>query len=575
MPTNQNRIEITDNRLLSKEDMKDNFLEYIEDLTDETVAAFLQGKSGVFESTEITLQEDSTTEDFELFDLTTPKRVAVATGKVITLYGSLVGETSEIVFENTLGANYEVGIRWNQRADQASINPKRGYPEYRSKKDVFGEVGAPDTVTDLGTSIRLWINGLTDPTGSHTFAGRTARAWLDTPVSGDDSVAFYEGTIAYDGGTGENYLAIPYSGGSGPLGQDTSASAPSTTASDYRVHVLGPSIRKGTNTAIKTDADNYVFLGSITGAGVGSSATYSMVGQVKVFLITLDNAYDGQGSGAGNEINVDVANKPVTLNSFQTSPSIRPNQKNILDVYDPDDALQIRFEQYGRIATTPRFSDEFMYPQSKWTSAATTPDQYVATEGGTGVVRMLDNTHAVWQNVKGAVRIVSPDALATNSRLQGAEFSCYTRRPRFFSRFAIKGVEATYTAYIGISDAWDTAGALDGPFIGFRIINGAVVGHYKAEAGTTASTATLATLADDTILQGWFVCTDNVTAEFWVTGMTTPVSLTLQDDLDADPTYWALSLGGRVESEVGSANDHELVVDFWEIQLDGDVRAAV
>lgn len=576
MPTGSNKIAITQNRLLSREDLADNFLGYMEGSVDETVAAMLQGNSGVFESAEIAIQEGATGEDyFEFYNLGTsgspaPKKVATANGKVVTLNPELAQETDEISFENALGANYEVGIRWNERDDQVQLNPSRGYPEYRSKLQVFGEVGAPDSVTDGSTYIRLFIDGLTDPLGTHSFAGRKAIAWLATPVSGDQATAFYEGTIVYDG-VSSNYLQIPYSGGNGPLGQDTSATAPSTTASDYRVHVKGPSVLKGTNTVIKTDKENYAYIGSITGAGTGVSATYSMVGQKKVFLVTLDNAYDGGGSGAGNEIDVDVAQKPVTFNSFQTSSDIRPDQKKVIEVRDPRDKIQICYEQYGRIATTPRFFDDFCYNYSSW-NAGTIPAEYKRTAGsGASNVSMMTPADSAYRQVFGCVNVVSEDSAATHSRIEGMTAHLYQQRPQFYARIGIDGSEATYTGYFGLAQDWS---AFTGPILGFRVVNTTLVGYYKSAAAATTVTATLATLTDDSFVQCYAVATDNVTVQFWVTGMTTPVSMIIGDDLDDVGINWALTLGARVESEVGSANDHEILIDAWEVGLVDRLRSA-
>ena len=577
MPTGSNKIAITQNRLLSREDLADNFLGYMEESVDETVAAMLQGNSGVFESAEIALQEGATGADyFEFYNLGTsgspaPKKVATANGKVVTLNPELAQETDEISFENALGANYEVGIRWNERDDQVQLNPSRGYPEYRSKLQVFGEVGAPDSVTDGSTYIRLWIDGLTDPLGSHTFAGRKAIAWLATPVSGDQATAFYEGTIAYDGVNG-NYLQIPYSGGNGPLGQDTSASAPSTTASDYRVHVKGPSVRKGTNTVIKTDKENYAFIGSITGAGTGVSATYSMVGQKKVFLVTLDNAYDGGGSGAGNEIDVDVAQKPVTFNSFQASSDIRPDQKKVIEVRDPRDKIQICYEQYGRIATTPRFSDEFVFLESKWTGAASSPDAYVANESTAGArVRSLPSAHSVFPKMFGACQVLSESNASSRSYIQGGRFDVYQQRPYMYFRLSFKGMETDYGMRIGIANTWST---LAGPFLGFRIIDTDLIGEYKPNIGGVTNTAVLATPVADTVYDCYIVCTSNTLAQFWVTGMTTPVTMTLGDNLDDAGVNWLVALGCESENAVGTSNDHEVIIDHWEVGLVDRIRSA-
>ena len=204
-----------------------------------------------------------------------------------------------------------------------------------------------------------------------------------------------------------------------PLGQDTSASAPSTTASDYRVHVKGPSVRKGTNTVIKTDKENYAFIGSITGAGTGVSATYSMVGQRKSSLLPFDNAYDGGVAVQGMD-RCRCGPKACNVQQFSGIERYSTWPEESYWGPDPRDKIQICYEQYGRIATTPRFSDEFVFLESKWTGAASSPDAYVANESTAGArVRSLPSAHSVFPKMFGACQVLSESNASSRSYIQG------------------------------------------------------------------------------------------------------------------------------------------------------------
>jgi hypothetical protein len=301
MATGDRKVNIFINRLLSKTALKEQFFDYLSDKLDDTIAAFFQGQSGVLDQDTIGLAADGA-DHFKL-DLTNADTVAVGTGEVITIPDAT--DVSKLIpFENAAAIPYYVGVRYAEVPWQiVDVNPKYGNPEYPSLADSLGEVGAPDAVTDTpGVKIALRIDGITEVGVDHK--GRTVKVWMVDPQSGVAGTAFFSGTSYFSGGN--NYVDIPYSGGNGPLGQDTSSDPPSTTPGDYRVFIEGVTWRRNTN--LSTDS-NYAFIGIVNGAALGPGnppTSFVITGQNSIFLFNLDKAYDGAGAGLGRKITLDA-----------------------------------------------------------------------------------------------------------------------------------------------------------------------------------------------------------------------------------------------------------------------------
>jgi hypothetical protein len=302
MPTGDKQVNLFLNRLLDKTALKEQFLEFLSKKIDDGILSMTAGDSGTLDSDKVSLTA-SAVDTFDL-DMSNARRLAVGGGQVITLptnANRIVGEHLQISFENTTGQPYEVGVRYQSVKDGIAINGRTGQFEYPSQLETIGELGSPSgAVNDPGVKLTLKVDGLTQASIDHS--GRLVRVYMTVPVSGVESIAYYDGVIAWVGG--ENVIEIPYSGGDGPLGQDTSVYPPSTTIADYQVHVKGASWKRGAATIL---GDNdYAFIGVITGNGPAATPiSFNINSQVSVFLITLQKAYDGIGSGAGRRIQAD------------------------------------------------------------------------------------------------------------------------------------------------------------------------------------------------------------------------------------------------------------------------------
>lgn len=301
MATGDRKINIHINRLLSKTDLREYFLDYLSRKVDETIASFFIGSQGTLDDEKIGLAADGA-DRFKL-DMSDANRVGVQDGQFITIPDE--NDVSKFIkFENAAGVWYHVGMRYNEVPwNQVQINPKYGTPEYPTLMDSCGDLDAPtQIVNSSGVKIAIRLDSITEVGVDHS--GRNVKCWLSVPVSGIVAQAFYEGVSYYSGGY--NWVDIPYTGSDGPLGQDTASGPPSTTPGDYRVWIKGVSWRR--NYDLSANAD-YWYAGRLQGVGAGGTPTvFDITSQALLFLITLDRAYDGPPPypGFGRVINVDA-----------------------------------------------------------------------------------------------------------------------------------------------------------------------------------------------------------------------------------------------------------------------------
>ena len=168
---------------------------------------------------------------------------------------SAAAEWTSVPFANVGATPYYVGARACRVPSRATANTIDGDPIYDREDEAIGEVGNPDSVVQVGNTLVLTLTTLVAP-GWTAGGTRPVVVWLDGQPVTSSGEAIYEGTASYTGGAVK--VTVPHL-----LGQTT----PSTTAADYKVAVLGPTIRTATMAADPA----YVYLGSCT-SGVWSSA---------------------------------------------------------------------------------------------------------------------------------------------------------------------------------------------------------------------------------------------------------------------------------------------------------------
>lgn len=178
------------------------------------------------------------------------------------------------------GATFHVGLEQPSQSlngqdlggveSGVEVNPRTGEYEYSSYKQMIGRLREPDSVVDNGGTLTLTVDSLGSASWDHS--GRKVRVWLKSkllggpgPVSPAESVAIQELTVAYV--SGHNVVTTV-----DLMGQ----TSPSTTASDYQVMLMGPTVTKATEEELKYEA-GVVFLSAITSVALGNFIGYGEI----------------------------------------------------------------------------------------------------------------------------------------------------------------------------------------------------------------------------------------------------------------------------------------------------------
>lgn len=286
MTTGDKWVNLAMKRFLSANRLKANFLEYLQNGVFETLSVMLP-EQGLF-TFPVTVSGNGLTGTVSV----TPDPIVGTDGEghVLSLIGS--DRTANVPFPNENGQRFWLGLKWCVAPENVYSNPRTGVPEYDLWREEVGECGAPDSVVDQTSNIKLVVDSLF--ANGVDFSGRTVTVWLVNPLSADETVAFEDCTVQYDGGSGENYIETL-----GLLGQTTV----SVVASNYQVACFGMTIVKS---ALNPFASDYTVLGWVEGGVIGTLPT-SQDGQKDLSgggNHTLQKAYDGAGTGAGRSITI-------------------------------------------------------------------------------------------------------------------------------------------------------------------------------------------------------------------------------------------------------------------------------
>jgi len=244
---------LVNKKILPLDQIKDGFLDYLRNRELE-IHERLWNDDGSFDT--LTLLTSPVNDQLSVSPLT-PWAGASGNGYTLEDDGTSVYLLG-VPFENTLGVLYHVGIHAVQVPDGVETNPRTGLVQYVQYKEEIGNVGNPDSVTDLGLTIRLVVDSITESGVSH--AGRVVRVCLVNPLSDDPVVAFEECTVAWV--AGQNVITT-----TGLLGQ--TVGSVSVILADYYVHEKGPTIQRFTSGDLRT-VDGTLFLAAVTGSGPGA-----------------------------------------------------------------------------------------------------------------------------------------------------------------------------------------------------------------------------------------------------------------------------------------------------------------
>ena len=246
MSTNDKKVNIFLKKFLPRDQFADNFLEYL--LTQSRdILATLYPDEGVFYGGGL---GGSGADEFTVG---TPMKATDGVGHMMDLDPLYAA----VKFENSLGIPYHVGLRYQDMPRDTEINVRTGAIEYTFFEEAIGEKADPTAVVDNGTTITFNVDSITEVGVSN--AGRTVRAWMKNALGQAD--AFFEGVVYFSGGSNKVDTTHLF-------GQ--TAGLVSTNPADYEVMLMGPTVKRNTN--LSADP-NYVYLGTVEGAGAGNTPT--------------------------------------------------------------------------------------------------------------------------------------------------------------------------------------------------------------------------------------------------------------------------------------------------------------
>lgn len=296
MSTGAKKVRIFLKKFLSQQHITDNFLDYLEDLIQENTRN-VWNKSGVFLPTATTTNLLSSSAP-DSFDIVAPLNGVDGLGNHVNLD---VATATQVPFENASGIDYYVGLRSSIIFDDTEVNVRTGLIEYSFFKQSIGELGEPDQVIDDGDgTMTITVDNVCEAGVSHQ--GRKCRVWLKQAES--ELEAFEEATVFFVGG--QNIIETTTS-----LGQDVSNI--STTASDYQVFLIGPTVRRNIDLSLDP---NIIYLGKVRGAGSGVQPTIFNADKVNPLfhLDGMQQVIDSQFAflTGGGEITWDLTSETLT-----------------------------------------------------------------------------------------------------------------------------------------------------------------------------------------------------------------------------------------------------------------------
>lgn len=252
MKTGLSQINATTHRLVSRGDISDRIMEYLRDGT-------LTLGSRVFTTAALF-------GDMSLSSGGTDRINVVGTALATDGQGyfmdpescTYLGEDfmSNVYFPNLLGITYYVGLARAQLPSGSATNSEGGNVEFLGWEEQIGVSADVDLAVDNGDNTMTFR--LDSVAQGINAVGRRAWVWLKVPKS----VSAYRalGTVTWDG-VHSNVL-VPHK-----FGQTTA----STTASDYTVMLIGPTVR---TTPITSSVQGVAAIGSVLGVGAGVAPSH-------------------------------------------------------------------------------------------------------------------------------------------------------------------------------------------------------------------------------------------------------------------------------------------------------------
>ena len=255
-------IRVYDRKQLKPKQLKSNLIDFI---VGEIAEAFakLYRYAGVFSPYPIALSS-SGADTFNVGEGQSNLQHYDGLGHILTPDPEL-----NIPFENESGVTYYVACKYALLPDTLESSPYLDHKEWGLWRETIGEIGEPDSVTlyPETNQARLNVNSITEQGVNHS--GRLCKVYLKAPRFSD---GYFEATIEFDGT--DNYVVITL-----PENEDASQYDQPTV---YWVAIEGFTWRR--NTDLSAQPEGYCYIGSVEGAGAGSTpSSFDTSGQKRLY----------------------------------------------------------------------------------------------------------------------------------------------------------------------------------------------------------------------------------------------------------------------------------------------------
>ena len=249
MSSGDKKLNVVTKRILGWHSFKDNLLDYLDDLDRDLITQVFK-TSGTFVA--LSLAASGTDE----YAITGYGALGVVDaidglGNMLDLYNKKT-YNDNVPFENITGKDYHVAIRKASLPQGITVSQEDGQPNFDTYEEIVGWEADPDAVIDnLDGTITFQVDSVTE--SGVTNAGRTVAVYKKIPGLGalTESVALETLTVAWV--SSENRITT-----AADFGQTTV----STTASDYRVVLMGPRTSRDTDLRPLSD---WCFVGIVDG----------------------------------------------------------------------------------------------------------------------------------------------------------------------------------------------------------------------------------------------------------------------------------------------------------------------
>jgi hypothetical protein len=343
MATDKKKVRIENGRVLAIDLIKDSFLDFLRNELLEVCSAEFSGDATIGATAVPITATVAQNNKIDVAKAGGPYKGVTGSGNVIK-FASADSRLQAVAIPPGAGDVYSVGLETALLDDDPEANADTGEIQYRTQIESIGRVGTPDLVTDNGDgTLTFRVDSVTSSIGKdHT--GRQVRVWLKAksdggtvgPCSAVEATAIETRTVSLV--STHNQITTV-----GDFGQQAARGTRSTTASDYIIALIGPTVKLKATEDLRNTAGCW-FMGEVTSVATGNPIV--TISQVDQRLASFDL------SDLGNVLRKDGHGSVKVRVHADSSDNAEPQ----IEVYDSAAAQRFLVDEAGRMARNVKTS---------------------------------------------------------------------------------------------------------------------------------------------------------------------------------------------------------------------------